>query len=115
MRSNVVTLLCSTIFVSLFALSSPAAAGGYDYRDGSYFGGGYYGDRYYEYGHRYSYPHPVWYSSGCCYRDRGYVGYPYYRRPYHPYYYGQPYYRCGQVRIADGRGGWVWGAGTVCY
>lgn len=115
MRSKAVTLLCWTFFVWLSAFSSPVAGGEYYHEDGSYVGGGCCGDRYYGYRGLYSYPNPGWYSSGCCYRDRGVVGYPYYRRSYYRGYYHRPYYGCGQLRIADGRGGWVWGPGIVCY
>ncbi len=41
------------------------------------------------------------------YYNAGYDGGTYYNSGY----WGNAYAGCGRVRIADGRGGWVWGYG----
>ena len=80
----------------------------YGYRSGYYDDGYYrrsYRSSYYDNGYRYgSYERP-YRSYG--YYDAGYSGYSGYSG-----YYG--YGGCGRVRVADGRGGWVWSR-RACY
>ena len=100
-------------FASLGFMTSSARAGGYYYADGFNSSCGQCGI--------------VTYSSSCCRRGYSYYRGDYYSGYYAPYrysYYARPYYRapyryeigsdvCRRVRVADGRGGWVWG--VSCY
>jgi len=139
MRQFAFAVLCSCLLLSLGLFSAPAQAG--DYYGGGYYG--HRGNVWYSSSccyrkvvrHERSVRYVRTYDEGSYYRsgyDRPYR-HGYYDRPYRSrYYYGESrrYYGGGyytgdagygdgcyrrSVRVADGRGGWVWGTRSSCY
>ena len=141
-RATLSALFAFLAFCSVSFISASASAGSYyaggsigggyyggvsvggGYYGGGYYGGGYAGGGYYGGGYA-----GGGYYGGCCrrglisscYRSScGYYGPPpvYPAAPVYPYP-PAPAYEIGYapcpppVRVADGRGGWVWGGG--CY